>query len=314
MGDRKQPLIIIAGPTASGKTSLSIEVAKEINGEIISADSMQIYKYMNIGTAKISKSEMDGIKHYLVDEIFPDESFSVSDFQSKAIKYIDLIQEKGRLPIIVGGTGLYINSLVYDLDFTQAVSNWELRDEYLEKAKKYGNQYIYAELRKLDLESANRIHVNDTKRIIRALEIYYETGKPMSNFYKDFRKENDIYNIIFIGLTMDRDKLYERINKRVDTMIELGLIEEVKSLLSMGYTEDLVSMQGLGYKEIIEYLKGNYSLDESIDILKRDSRRYAKRQLTWFRREKGIEWVNTQEFENRVILTDYVVNIIKKKL
>lgn len=314
MGDSKQPLIIIAGPTASGKTSISIEVAKEINGEIISADSMQIYKYMNIGTAKISKSEMDGIKHYLIDEIYPDESFSVSDFQSKAIEYINLIQEKGKFPIIVGGTGLYINSLVYDLDFTQAVSNWELREKYLEKARKYGNQCLYDELIKIDAESASRIHINDTKRIVRALEIYYETGKPMSYFYKDFRKENDNYNIVYIGFTMDRDILYERINKRVDTMIELGLIEEVKSLLDMGYTEELVSMQGLGYKEIIEYLKGNYSLEEAIDILKRDSRRFAKRQLTWFRREKGIEWVNTHEFENKDILTDYVVNIIKKKL
>jgi len=314
MQNKKTPLIIIVGPTAVGKTNISVELAKHIDGEIISADSMQIYKYMNIGTAKISKSEMDGINHYLIDEVYPDENFSVSDFQIRATEYINKILDKGKLPIVVGGTGLYVNSLVYDLDFSQAISNWELRDEYLKKAEKYGNQYIYEELKNIDIESANRIHINDTKRIIRALEIYHETGKPMSHFYKDFRKENNIYNIIFIGLTMDRNKLYERINERVDIMIESGLIEEVKSLLSMGYTEDLVSMQGLGYKEIIQYLKGNYSLYEAIEILKRDSRRYAKRQLTWFRREKRINWVDVLAFEDRSQLIDYIVNIVKEKL
>lgn len=314
MGDKKPPLIIIAGPTAVGKTSVSIEVAKNINGEIISADSMQIYKYMDIGTAKISKTEMNGIEHYLIDEIYPDDSFSVSDFQSKATEYIALIRDRGKLPIVVGGTGLYINSLVYDLDFTQAISNWELRSKYIEKAKQYGNQCIYEELKKLDIESANRIHINDTKRIIRALEIYHETGKPMSYFYKDFRKDNDKYNIIFIGLTMDRGKLYERINRRVDIMIESGLIEEVKKLLNMGYSENLASMQGLGYKEIIQYLKGNYSLDESVEILKRDSRRYAKRQLTWFRRDKNIEWINIHDFDNSNKLIDCTVKNIKEKL
>ncbi len=314
MQDNRPPLIIIAGPTAVGKTSISVEIAKKVDGEIISADSMQIYKYMDIGTAKISKAEMDGIKHYLIDEVYPDENFSVSDFQSKATEYIDFILGKGKLPVVVGGTGLYINSLVYDLDFSQAISNWELREEYLEKANKYGNQYIYEELKKLDAESANRIHINDTKRIIRALEIHHETGKPMSHFYKDFRKANDKYNIIFIGLNMDRSTLYERINKRIDIMIESGLVEEVKSLLAMGYTEDLVSMQGLGYKEIVQYLKNNYSLDEAIEILKRDSRRYAKRQLTWFRREEKIEWINVHDFENKSLLVNYIATIIKEKL
>lgn len=314
MQDKKPPLIIIVGPTAVGKTSISVEVAKLIDGEIISADSMQIYKYMNIGTAKISKSEMDGINHYLIDEVYPDENFSVSDFQVKATEYINIILDKGKLPIIVGGTGLYVNSLVYDLDFSKAISNWDLRDKYLEKAEKYGNQYIHEELKKIDLESANRIHINDTKRIIRALEIFHETGKPMSHFYKDFRKENNKYNIIFIGLTMDRNKLYERINRRVDIMIGSGLVEEVKSLLAMGYSEDLVSMQGLGYKEIVQYLKGNYSLDKAIEILKRDSRRYAKRQLTWFRREERIDWVNVDEYNSRNLLIDYIVKIIKGKL
>lgn len=314
MNANKPSIVIIAGPTAVGKTSISIKVAKKINGEIISADSMQIYKHMNIGTAKISKPEMAGIKHYLIDEINPDENFTVSDFQSIANKYISLILNKAKVPIVVGGTGLYINSLIYDLDFTKAISNWSLRDKYNEKAKKYGNQYIYDELKEVDIESANRIHVNDTKRIIRALEIYYETGKPMSYFYKDFRKENEKYNIVFIGITMDREKLYERINKRVDIMIESGLIEEVKKLLNMGYNEDLVSMQGLGYKEIIQYLKGNYRLDEAIEILKRDSRRFAKRQLTWFRRNDKIKWIKVDNFGNSDELIEYIVKYVKEKL
>ncbi len=314
MHDNRPPLVIIAGPTAVGKTSVSIELAKEINGEIISADSMQIYKGMDIGTAKISESEMKGVKHYLIDIINPDENFSVSDFQSKASDFIVSIISKNKIPIVVGGTGLYINSLVYDLDFTQAVSNWDLRDKYLELSKEHGNQYVYDELKKVDIESANRIHINDTKRIIRALEIYHETGKPMSYFYKDFRKENDKYNIIFIGLTMDRNKLYDRINKRIDTMIEEGLIKEVNNLLNMGYSEELVSMQGLGYKEIIQYIKGNYSLDEAIEILKRDSRRFAKRQLTWFRRDEKIKWIEIDKFDSSDKLIEYISEYVKEKL
>lgn len=314
MGNKKPTLVIVAGPTAVGKTSISIDVAKKINGEIISADSMQIYKYMDIGTAKISKSEMEGIKHYLIDEINPDEIFTVSDFQNKANQYISIIMEQNKVPIVVGGTGLYINSLIYDINFTKANSNWDLRDKYVEKAKKYGNQSIYDELKRIDIESANRIHINDTKRIIRALEIYYETGKPMSYFYKDFRKENDKYNIIFIGITMDRGKLYERINNRVDAMIQQGLIEEVQKLLEMGYNEDLVSMQGLGYKEIIQYLKGNNTLNEVIEVLKRNSRRFAKRQLTWFRRDEKIKWIDTDNFDNRDDLIQYIIKYLEEKI
>lgn len=314
MNEMKPPLIIITGPTAVGKTSISIEIAKKLNGEIISADSMQIYRYMDIGTAKISRSEMEGIPHYLIDEISPDENFSVSDFQLNASKYITAILAKGKLPIIVGGTGLYINSLLYDLDFSQAVSNWELRDNLFMKAKQYGNEWIYNELKKIDIESANRIHINDTKRIIRALEIFHETGKPMSHFYKDFRKENHKYNIVFIGLTMDRKLLYERINNRIDLMIQKGLIEEVKSLLHMGYSENLVSMQGLGYKEIIQFLNGKCSLDEAVEILKRDSRRFAKRQLTWFRREKNINWIDVHDFDNKDNLIEHIIEYIKEKI
>lgn len=314
MSDSKSPLVIIAGPTAVGKTSISIDLAKILNGEIISADSMQIYRYMDIGTAKVTKAEMSGVNHYLIDEINPDENFTVSDFQFKANECITSILSKGKVPIVVGGTGLYINSLVYDLDFTQAISNWRLRNKYQKKAEEYGNQSIYEELKKIDMESANRIHINDTKRIIRALEIYHETGKPMSYFYKDFRKENDKYNIIFIGLTMDRNKLYERINKRVDNMIETGLIEEVRKLLNVGYNEKLISMQGLGYKEIINYIKGEYTFDEAIEVLKRDSRRFAKRQLTWFRRNEKIEWIDLDNFDSNDNLIEYIVKYIKEKL
>lgn len=307
---KKKPLFILVGPTAVGKTSLSIALAKVLNGEIISADSMQIYEYMDIGTAKITDEEKDGITHYLIDEVTPDVDFSVSDFQSKAKTYIGKILNEDKLPMVIGGTGLYINSLIYDLDFTSSVSNWNLRYEYEEKANAYGNKYIHDELKNVDPVSADRVHVNDTKRIIRALEVYYETGKPMSESYKDFRKPSNEFDIVMIGLRMDREKLYERINKRIDIMMEQGLIEEVKSLLDKGYSEDLTSMQGIGYKEIISYLKGECSLEETVEILKRQSRRYAKRQLTWFRKEERIHWIDVDEFDSIDEIEKAALNII----
>lgn len=307
---KKKPLFILVGPTAVGKTSLSIALAKSLNGEIISADSMQIYDYMDIGTAKITDEEKDGITHYLIDEVTPDIDFSVSDFQHKAKTYIGKILNEDKLPMVIGGTGLYINSLIYDLDFTSSVSNWNLRYEYEEKANAYGNKYIHDELKNVDPVSADRVHVNDTKRIIRALEVYYETGKPMSESYKDFRKPSNEFDIVMIGLRMDREKLYERINKRIDIMMEQGLIEEVKSLLDKGYSEDLTSMQGIGYKEIISYLKGECSLEETVEILKRQSRRYAKRQLTWFRKEERIHWIDVDEFDSIDEIEKAALNII----
>jgi len=310
----KKPLIILVGPTAVGKTSISVKIAKEIGAEIISADSMQVYKYMDIGTAKITKEEAAGIKHYMLDEVMPDVEFSVSDFQARANNYIDMILSEDLIPLIVGGTGLYINSLAYNLDFTKAISNWKLREELLNKAETFGNQYIYNELMRIDPDSANRLHINDTKRIIRALEVYHETGRPMSSSYNRFREPNPLYDLVMIGLTMDRQLLYERINKRVDLMIEEGLIQEVQNLLDMGYHEDLVSLQGLGYKEIIKYLKGEYTLEEAIDILKRDSRRFAKRQLTWFRRDERISWIDINDYEDINHLVEYIINIIKEKL
>jgi len=310
----KKPLIILVGPTAVGKTSISVKIAKEIGAEIISADSMQVYKYMDIGTAKITKEEAAGVKHYMLDEVMPDVEFSVSDFQARANDYIDMILSEDLIPLIVGGTGLYINSLAYNLDFTKAISNWKLREELLNKAEAFGNQYIYNELIRIDPDSANRLHINDTKRIIRALEVYHETGKPMSSSYNRFREPNPLYDLIMIGLTMDRHLLYERINKRVDLMIEEGLIQEVQKLLDMGYHEDLVSLQGLGYKEIIKYLKGEYTLEEAIDILKRDSRRFAKRQLTWFRRDERIIWIDINDYKDSNHLVEHIINIIKEKL
>ncbi|AFS78528.1 tRNA Delta(2)-isopentenylpyrophosphate transferase MiaA [Gottschalkia acidurici 9a] len=312
--ENKKPLFILVGPTAIGKTSLSIELAKRLNGEIISADSMQIYKYMDIGTAKIKDEEKEGIDHYLIDEVCPDEEFSVSDFQDRACNYIEIISQKNKLPMVVGGTGLYINSLIYDLDFSNAVSNWSLREEYTNKASVYGNKYIFDELKKVDPESAQRLHINDTKRIIRALEIYHETGKPMSEFYKDFRQPSNKFKIVMVGLNMDRDELYNRINKRVDIMISDGLINEVKVLLDKGYSEKLTSMKGIGYKEIIKYLNGEYSLEEAIDTLKRESRRYAKRQLTWFRREKDMYWINIDEFKTKDEILNNIINYIKESL
>ncbi len=310
---KKKPLVILVGPTAVGKTKLSIALAKALNGEIISADSMQIYEYMNIGTAKITEEEKEGVDHYLIDEVTPDVDFSVSDFQNKANVYIEKILNDGKLPMVVGGTGLYINSLIYDLDFTSSVSNWDLRYEYEEKAAIYGNEHIHDELKAVDPISAERVHVNDTKRIIRAIEVYKETGKPMSESYKDFRKPNNKFDIVMIGLTMDREKLYERINKRIDIMMDQGLIEEVKSLLDKGYDENLTSMQGIGYKEIISYLKGKCSLEETIEILKRQSRRYAKRQLTWFRKEERIHWIDVDEFDGIDDIEKYALNFIKDK-
>ncbi|NBI07933.1 tRNA (adenosine(37)-N6)-dimethylallyltransferase MiaA [Senegalia massiliensis] len=310
----KRDLILLIGPTASGKTSVSIKLAKKINAEIISADSMQIYKYMNIGTAKINKCEMDLINHYMIDEVYPDEEYSVSDFKDNAYSYIDDIYSKNKLPLVVGGTGLYINSLVYDLDFTNAISNQELRDKYYALADKYGNKYIHNLLKEVDEKSYNRIHENDAKRIVRALEIYYETGKPMSEGYNNFRKPNPDFNLIILGLYMDREKLYKRINLRVDMMIKEGLVDEVKDLLDKGYEKSLVSMQGLGYKEIIGYLEGSYSLEKAIELLKRDTRRFAKRQLTWFRRDDRIIWFNKGDFEKEEDLVEKMTSIINDKL
>ncbi len=311
----KENLCILVGPTAIGKTDISIGLAEKLNGEIISSDSMQIYKYMDIGSAKVTIDEMKNIPHHLIDIVYPDEEFNVSDYKREAYSMISNINSRGKLPVVAGGTGLYVNSLVYDLNFTEVKPNEEMRSELENLAKFNGNEYIHNLLKEIDPESHQRIKVNDTKRVIRALEIYKETGRTMTEFNKNFRTEVEHFNLAMVGLDMDRASLYERINLRVDIMIENGLIEEVKNLLNMGYKKNLVSMQGIGYKEIIDYLEGNLSKEESIELIKQKSRNYAKRQLTWFRRDHRIKWFKVDEYEDKndliLHIHQYVGNIIR---
>lgn len=309
---KKIPIIILTGPTAVGKTNLSIDLAKELNAEIISADSMQIYKYMDIGSAKITIDEMQGVKHYLVDEVTPDYVFSVSEFQKRADDYIEKINDENKRVLVTGGTGLYLNSLIYNMDFAKSDANNELREKLRIELEENGIDYMHNKLKELDPEAAQRIHKNNTKRVIRALEVYL-SGEKMNDFSKDL-KFNEKYNPIIIVLNREREHLYERINKRVDIMMDNGLIDEVKNLLKMGYTKDMISMQGIGYKEIIKYLDGEYTLDEAIDIIKRDSRRYAKRQLTWFRRYDDAKWFNLDEYSDSQVLKNDIIMHIEKML
>ena len=309
----KENLLVLLGPTAIGKTDVSIDLAKRMNGEIISADSMQIYKYMDIGSAKVTKEEMQGIEHHLVDILNPDEDFTVANYKSRAEKLITEINNKGKLPIIAGGTGLYINSLVYDLNFTQVAPDEEFRSRLENIAEEKGNEFIYEKLAKIDKESSEKISPNDQKRVIRALEIFEVTGKTMSEYNKDFRKPIEDYNLVMIGLNMDRARLYERINLRVDIMMENGLVEEVKSILSMGYNKDLVSMQGIGYKEIIMYLENEITLERSIELIKQKSRNYAKRQLTWFRRDKRIKWMDLDNYSEMETLIEEIIEYTNER-
>ena len=309
---QKTPLIILTGPTAVGKTDLSIKLSKELNAEIISADSMQIYKYMDVGSAKVTKEEMDGVCHYLIDEVTPDYSFSVSEFQERANNYIKEITDKGKNVLVTGGTGLYLNSLIYNMDFAKSDANEELREQLRLELEENGIDYMHNKLRELDSDAADRIHKNNTKRVIRALEVAL-SGKKMNDFSNDL-KINEKYKPIIIVLNREREHLYKRIDKRVDIMMENGLIDEVKNLLNMGYTKDMISMQGIGYKELIKYLEGEYELDEAIEIIKRDSRRYAKRQLTWFRRYDDAKWFNLDEYNDSEILKQDVISYIEKML
>jgi len=306
----KKRLLIIVGPTAVGKTDTSILVANELNGEIISADSMQIYKYMDIGTAKPTLEERKGIPHHLIDVVNPDENFSVAEFQKLAKNKINELVLNKKLPIVSGGTGLYINSLIYDMDFTKSVSNWKLREELQEEANEMGNEYIHNKLKEIDPSAADRIHPNNLKKVIRAIEVYYETGDKIGDFSKDI-KLNEEYEFFLVGLTRDREELYERINIRVDIMIKQGLVEEVKKLLDLGYSKELVSSNGLGYKEIIRYLEDEYDLDEAINILKRDTRRYAKRQLTWFKRYSDINWYDLSNYSSNENLAEDIIKDFK---
>ncbi|SDL97400.1 tRNA dimethylallyltransferase [Bacillus sp. OK048] len=286
--DSKQKLLVIIGPTAVGKTKLSIELAKQYNGEIISGDSMQIYRGMDIGTAKIKIEEMEGIPHHLIDIKEPEESFSVAEFQQLVRAKIAEITSKGKLPIIVGGTGLYIQSVIYDYQFSDAPADEKLRLQLEERAMEIGYEALHDELTKIDPESARQIHPNNVRRVIRALEIYHCTGKIMSE-HQNNQQPDLLYETALIGLTMEREKLYERINTRVELMVSAGLLEEVSQLHKQGI-RDCQSIQAIGYKEIYDYLDGKVSLSEAVENLKQNSRRYAKRQLTWFRNKMGVEW------------------------
>lgn len=287
-----QPMIILTGPTAVGKTALSIELAKRINGAIISADSMQVYKHMDIGSAKILPEEMQGIPHYMIDELEPEEEFHVVRFVEMAKKYLAEIYGAGKVPIIVGGTGFYIQALLYDIDFTDQECDEAYRSRLETLAKEQGAQKLHEMLQTVDPASAEAIHANNIKRVIRALEFYHLTGKKISEHNERERQKASPYNFAYFVLTDDRAKLYERIDKRVDDMIEQGLVDEVRKLKEMGCHRDMVSMQGLGYKEILAYLDGELTLEEAIYIVKRETRHFAKRQLTWFKREREVIWLD----------------------
>lgn len=290
----KPNIYVIGGPTASGKSKLAVELAKRINGEIISADSMQIYKDMNIGTAKLTKEEMQGIKHHLLDFVSPEERYSVANFKTDAKIKIEEILKKGKTPIIVGGTGLYIDSMIYGIEFQDEKIDKEYREELNELAKKEGLERLYEEARKIDPEAMKKISINDKKRIIRVLEIYHKTGKTKTEVEKESRKNEIKYNYKMFAITMNREKLYERIEKRVDQMIEQGLIEEVQSILNK-YHKFPTAMQGLGYKEVVEYLENKLTKEEMIEKIKKKTRHYAKRQLTWFRKNKETIWLDGEK-------------------
>lgn len=306
----KKPLIILTGPTSVGKTSLSIRLAKAVGGEIISADSMQVYKYMDIGTAKIKPEEMAGIPHYMIDEIEPDEEFNVVKFQQYTKKYMNEIYAKGKIPILVGGTGFYIQSVLYDIDFTENDVDTSYRDELNQLGKTRGSAYLYELLEKADPESAKTIHPNNTKRIIRALEYKKQTGEQISIHNEEQRQKNSPYDYCYFVLNKNRAALYASINLRVDQMMKEGLLNEVNNLYNLGYTRDMVSMQGLGYKELLAYLNGECTLEEAVDILKRDTRHFAKRQITWFKRERDVTWINKDEFLD----DDEIIAFMKNEL
>ncbi len=308
-----KPLVVLTGPTAVGKTALSIELAKTINGQIISADSMQVYRNMDIGTAKVTKEEMQGVKHYLIDVLNPDEAFNVAEFVRMAKEAIEEIYANGCIPIIAGGTGFYIQALLKDVNFdnnehdSESDSNDDApldksiikyREELNELVQAKGNEYLHNMLKNVDAESADAIHPNNVKRVIRALEYYHLYNEPISEHNKREKVKSSPYNYCYFVLNNDRKIVYDRIDRRIDIMLEQGLVDEVKKLKEAGYTKELVSMQGLGYKEILDYFDGVYTLDEAVNILKRDTRHFAKRQLTWFRRESDVIWIDYQQYKD----------------
>lgn len=317
MKENKKPLIILSGATAVGKTEISIKLAKLIGGEIISADSMQVYKGMDIGTAKIKKHEMGGIPHYLIDELAPDEEFNVRIFKDYAKRYIEKILEKGKIPILAGGTGYYIQAVLYDVEFTDYEQGEaeELRIKTLlnEQLKSLGPEKMHERLTDIDPESAEIIHCNNTKRMLHAIEYYMLTGKKISEHNKEQSERSSPYNYIYLVLNNDRDIIYDNINRRVDKMLEEGLVNEVKKLLDKGFSRNLPSMLGLGYKEIADYLSGDCSLDEAVYLIKRDTRHFAKKQLTWFKREKDVTMINKSDYRNDDEILTEISRLLKER-
>ncbi|MDO5782042.1 MAG: tRNA (adenosine(37)-N6)-dimethylallyltransferase MiaA [Eubacteriales bacterium] len=310
----KKPLIVLTGPTAVGKTKLSIALAKAVNGEIISADSMQVYRYMDVGSAKITPDEMDGVPHHLVDVLDPTEDFNIVLFQQLAKKSMEEIYSKGRIPILVGGTGFYIQALTRDIDFTQSEQDDSYRKELEALAAEKGNTFLHDMLAAVDPKSAEDIHENNVKRVIRALEFYKQNGTRISEHNEEQKEHVSPYNLAYFVLNAPRPLLYERIDARVDEMLKKGLVEEVKTLQRMGCHRGMVSMQGLGYKEILAWLEGEYPYDEAVRILKRDTRHFAKRQLTWFRREGEVTWVDKDKFDyNDSQILTYMLSVCREK-
>ncbi len=308
----KKPLVMIGGPTACGKTALSIALAKRINGEIISGDSMQVYRFMDIGTAKVTEEEKQGISHYLVDELYPDEEYNVMIFQQKAKAYLNEIWAKGKIPIVVGGTGFYMNALLYDNDFTETENDTSFREACYAQAQREGAEALFARLKEIDPEYAQIIHANNVKRVARALEYHFLTGEKFSKHNAKQKEKESPYQAAVVILTMEREKLYQRIDKRVDLMMEQGLLAEVEGLLEKGYSPDLVSMQGLGYKEFIPYFQGECTLEEAVEQLKKGTRHFAKRQLTWFRRQIDGIWVDMSKADMDLAMTD-IMDYLKEK-
>lgn len=311
---RQKPLIVLTGPTAVGKTELSIMLAKLIGGEIISADSMQVYRGMDIGSAKVTKEEMQGIPHHLIDILEPDEEFHVVRFQEYAKRCMQEIWDRGNIPILTGGTGFYIQAVLYDIDFTETECNQEYREQLEALAVSHGPEHLHEMLRQVDPESADAIHANNVKRVIRALEFYHETGRKISVHNEEEHRKESPYQFAYFVLNDERSRLYERIDRRVDQMMEQGLLREVRALKEKGFDRSMVSMQGLGYKEILAYLDGEISLEEAVRILKRDTRHFAKRQLTWFRREREVTWIDRQAFlQDHEKILEYIMQVLKER-
>lgn len=308
----KKPLIVLTGPTAVGKTALSIKLAKEIHGEMISADSMQVYRFLDIGTAKIKPDEMEGIPHHLIDVLDPTEDFNVFTFQQMAKEVLEKIYANNQIPIVVGGTGFYIQALLYDIAFeTTEVTAY--RQELEEFNAIHGAHMLHELLKDIDPISYEEIHENNVKRVIRALEFYHDMGYPISKHNEEQRLKQSPYNFAYFVLNDDRETLYHRIELRIDQMLQEGLLDEVRHALELGCTSDMVSMQGLGYKEFIPYLRGDCSLEDAVYILKRDTRHFAKRQLTWFRRERDVTWVDKQVFDTEAQQLSFMLDVLRQK-